>query len=167
MCCLGTTTRSYDCTMPPSLAAIYCSMRCGPIRCSSRMGACIPIPSMFPRTSSSRVRQRPRGQPQTPEGGHPRPGVRRVLKPVPIMVLRVEKAPAGGGAGMGRCASNNAGRSGPCQMSDHPETRDGLHGSLGRATKLPHGAKRRPQLLAAKKRFRFCPAAISSPWMLA
>src|SRR3954463_5914535 len=49
----------------------------------------------------------------------------------------------------------------------HPETAESLHGSLGRATRLPHGACRRPQPVAASKRFRFWPVAISNPWMLA
>src|SRR4051794_28709763 len=52
-------------------------------------------------------------------------------------------------------------------MRAHPETADSRHSSLGRATRLPHGACRRPHPVAAKKRFRFCPAPTSSPWMFA
>ena len=43
------------------------------------------------------------------------------------------------------------------------ETAESRWDSLGRATRLPHGAWRRPHPVAARRRFRFCPAAMSKP----
>ena len=50
-------------------------------------------------------------------------------------------------------------------MGNRPETADGPHDSLRRAKRFPHGAGRRPQPVAARKRFTFWPAAINSPWV--
>ena len=55
-----------------------------------------------------------------------------------------------------------SGRMSHCQAPAESQS-----GSLETATWLPHGAWPRPQPLTANQRFRFCPAAMSSPWMLA
>src|SRR5215203_818133 len=68
-----------------------------------------------------------------------------------------------------RLVPNSTDRIGPRpgRGDRHLETNESLCGSLGRATRLPHGAWRRPEPVAARKCFRFWPAAISNPWMFA
>jgi hypothetical protein len=54
----------------------------------------------------------------------------------------------------------------PDRVVDQPWAAASRRGPFGRARRLPHGAWRRPQPVAARNRFRLWPAATSNPSLL-